>query len=66
MAPGGKEEILYKMSPIEFGGERLTFVYEHLPLLEELPLKFEAGTPNMAGASFLCAISIIEELGMTR
>ena len=61
----GKEEILEQMSPIEYGGEMIDFVYEQSASWKELPWKFEAGTPNMAGAIGLgAAIDYIEELGM--
>ena len=46
------------MSPIEFGGEMIDFVYEQSASWKELPWKFEAGTPNMAGAIGLGAQSI--------
>ena len=53
------------MSPIEFGGEMIDFVYEQSASWKELPWKFEAGTPNMAGAIGLgAAIDYLEELGM--
>ena len=45
----GKEEILNQMNPIEFGGEMIDFVYEQEATWKELPWKFEAGTPNIAG-----------------
>ena len=51
----GKEEFLKKMSPIEFGGEMIDFVYEQDATWKELPWKFEAGTPNIAGAIGLAA-----------
>ena len=61
----GKEDILEQMSPIEFGGEMIDFVYEQSASWKELPWKFEAGTPNMAGAIGLgAAIDYLEELGM--
>ena len=61
----GKEEILNQMNPIEFGGEMIDFVYEQEATWKELPWKFEAGTPNMAGAIGLgAAIDYLEELGM--
>ena len=61
----GKEELLEQMSPVEFGGEMIDFVYEQEATWKELPWKFEAGTPNMAGAIGLAAaIEYLEELGM--
>ena len=61
----GKEELLEQMSPVEFGGEMIDFVYEQEATWKELPWKFEAGTPNMAGAIGLAAaIDYLEDLGM--
>ena len=61
----GKEELLHQMSPIEFGGEMIDFVYEQSASWKELPWKFEAGTPHMAGAIGLgAAIDYLEGLGM--
>ena len=53
------------MSPVEFGGEMIDFVYEQSATWKELPWKFEAGTPNMAGAIGLAAaIDYLEAIGM--
>lgn len=61
----GKEEILNQMNPIEFGGEMIDFVYEQEATWKELPWKFEAGTPNIAGAIALgAAVDYISNLGM--
>ncbi|MGT2637064.1 cysteine desulfurase [Streptococcus ratti] len=61
----GKEDILNQMSPIEFGGEMIDFVYEQEATWKELPWKFEAGTPNIAGAiAFGAALDYLTELGM--
>ncbi|KXT72476.1 Cysteine desulfurase, SufS subfamily [Streptococcus sp. DD10] len=63
----GKEDRLKEMSPIEFGGEMIDFVYEQSASWKELPWKFEAGTPNMAGAIGLGeAIDYLEKIGMDR
>ncbi|WP_418613820.1 cysteine desulfurase [Streptococcus vestibularis] len=61
----GKEEILNQMNPIEFGGEMIDFVYEQEATWKELPWKFEAGTPNIAGAIALgAAVDYLSGLGM--
>ncbi|WP_019789087.1 SufS family cysteine desulfurase, partial [Streptococcus sobrinus] len=61
----GKEEILNRMSPVEFGGEMIDFVYEQEANWKELPWKFEAGTPNIAGAIALgAALDYLDEIGM--
>ena len=61
----GKEEILNQMNPIEFGGEMIDFVYEQEATWKELPWKFEAGTPNIAGAIALgAAVDYLSNLGV--
>ena len=61
----GKEKWLKVMSPVEFGGEMIDFVYEQSSTWTELPWKFEAGTPNIAGAIGLAtAIDYLESIGM--
>ncbi|CYU06176.1 cysteine desulfurase [Streptococcus suis] len=61
----GKEELLNRMSPVEFGGEMIDFVYEQSATWKELPWKFEAGTPNIAGAIGLgAAVDYLTEIGM--
>ena len=61
----GKEDILNQMNPIEFGGEMIDFVYEQEATWKELPWKFEAGTPNIAGAIALgAAVDYLSALGM--
>lgn len=61
----GKEKWLNQMEPLEFGGEMIDFVFEQEASWKELPWKFEAGTPNIAGAIGLgAAISYLNDLGM--
>ena len=61
----GKEALLQEMNPVEFGGEMIDFVYDQESTWNELPWKFEAGTPNIAGAIGLAAaIDYLEEIGM--
>ncbi|MCY7233349.1 cysteine desulfurase [Streptococcus anginosus] len=61
----GKEELLEQMSPVEFWGEMIDFVYEQEATWKELPWKFEAGTPNIAGAIGLAAaIDYLDKIGM--
>ena len=63
----GREEILNQMSPVEFGGEMIDFVHEQKSTWTDLPWKFEAGTPNIAGAIALgAAIDYLTELGMDK
>ncbi|MEQ9764305.1 cysteine desulfurase [Streptococcus sp. ZJ151] len=61
----GKKDILNLMDPLEFGGEMIDFVHEQESTWKELPWKFEAGTPNIAGAIGLgAAIDYLNDLGM--
>ena len=61
----GKEKLLNQMPPVEFGGEMIDFVYEQKATWKELPWKFEAGTPNIAGAIGLAAaIDYLDKIGM--
>ena len=61
----GKQNLLEKMEPIEFGGEMIDFVYHDHSTWTELPWKLEAGTPNIAGAIALgSAIDYLTEIGM--
>ncbi len=45
----GKREILEKMSPYQAGGEMIKSVSFEQTTFNDLPHKFEAGTPNIAG-----------------
>ena len=46
----GKEEILNKIDPYQYGGEMILKVTFEETTYNSLPHKFEAGTPNIAGA----------------
>ena len=62
----GKETLLEQMNPVEFGGEMIDFVYDETATWAPLPYKFEAGTPNIAGAIGLkAAIDYLNGIGMT-
>ncbi|MFL2072587.1 SufS family cysteine desulfurase [Marinilactibacillus psychrotolerans] len=61
----GKRALLEQTEPIEFGGEMIDFVEEQDSTWKELPWKFEAGTPNIAGAIGLAAaIHYLNNIGM--
>ena len=61
----GKRAVLEKMEPVEFGGEMIDFVNLYDSTWKELPWKFEAGTPNIAGAIALgAAIDFLTEIGL--
>jgi cysteine desulfurase/selenocysteine lyase len=46
----GKKELLEKMPPFNFGGEMIEKVSLKRSVFKKPPLKFEAGTPHIAGA----------------
>ena len=46
----GKENILNEIDPYQFGGEMILKVTFEETTFNDLPHKFEAGTPNIAGA----------------
>ncbi|MCY8853628.1 cysteine desulfurase SufS [Bacillus inaquosorum] len=61
----GKKSLLENMEPAEFGGEMIDFVGLYESTWKELPWKFEAGTPIIAGAIGLgAAIDFLEEIGL--
>jgi cysteine desulfurase / selenocysteine lyase len=60
----GKREWLEKMPPYQFGGEMISKVTFEKTTFNELPYKFEAGTPNVADAIGLAAaIDYLEQVG---
>lgn len=60
-----KYEILDKMEPFLGGGEMINEVFPTTSNYAKPPFKFEAGTPNMAGAVGLkAAIDYLEKIGM--
>ena len=63
----GKEELLEKMPPWQGGGEMIKSVTFQETLYNDLPYKFEAGTPNIAGAIGMgAAIDYVNNIGMER
>ncbi len=59
----GKRELLEKLEPVVFGGEMVKEATLHTLSWNELPWKFEAGTPNIAGAIALgTAVAYIQEI----
>jgi cysteine desulfurase/selenocysteine lyase len=60
----GKEEWLNKLPPYQGGGEMIKTVTFEKTTYNELPYKFEAGTPDMAGAVGLgAALDYLDGLG---
>lgn len=61
----GKKELLEKMEPFLYGGEMIDKVTLEDTTFNILPYKFEAGTPNLAGAVGLAkAAEYLENIGM--
>ncbi|MBT4190487.1 MAG: cysteine desulfurase [Lentimicrobiaceae bacterium] len=61
----GKEEWLNKLSPYQYGGEMISSVNFESTIFNELPYKFEAGTPNVAGALGMeASLRYIQDIGM--
>ncbi len=60
----GKFDLLNKIEPIEFGGEMIDTITKDILKWQEVPTKFEAGTPVICAAIGLQkAIEYIENLG---
>jgi len=61
----GKEEWLNKMEPYHGGGEMIKTVSFEGTTFNELPFKFEAGTPDFSGSVGLgAAIDYVEQIGI--
>lgn len=60
----GKRAILESMPPYQGGGEMIKKVTLHRSTYNELPYKFEAGTPNIANIiAFRPALELIQSIG---
>ncbi len=60
----GKERLLDKMPPYQGGGDMISSVSFEKTLYNELPYKFEAGTPNIAGVVGLgAAVDYLSGIG---
>ena len=61
----GKEEILNAMPPFMYGGDMISAVHRDRTRFNELPWKFEAGTPNIADViASSMALEYLSDLGM--
>lgn len=61
----GREELLQAMPPWQGGGDMILTVSFEKTTYNELPAKFEAGTPNISGAVGLAAaMDYVEGLGL--
>ena len=62
----GKEALLNELPPYQGGGEMIKEVSFEKTTYADLPHKFEAGTPNIAGViAFKTAIDFITDLGIS-
>ena len=63
----GRESLLQAMPPWQGGGDMILAVSFERTVYNELPYKFEAGTPHIAGAIGLArAVDYLEALGLDR
>jgi cysteine desulfurase/selenocysteine lyase len=63
----GRESLLQAMPPWQGGGDMILAVSFERTIYNELPYKFEAGTPHIAGAIGLArAVDYLEALGLER
>jgi len=63
----GKEEWLDKMPPYQGGGDMIKTVTFAKTIYNELPYKFEAGTPHIAGAIGLdAALNYVNQIGIDK
>jgi cysteine desulfurase / selenocysteine lyase len=61
----GREDLLEEMPPFHGGGEMIREVWADRATYNEIPYKFEAGTPNIAQAVGMgAAVEYLEDLGM--
>ncbi len=60
-----KKEILNEMKPFIGGGDMIKEVYKHRTIYNDLPYKFEGGTPNIADViGFGAAIDYLKKIDM--
>ena len=63
----GKREILDKMNPLILGGGSVEKAEEQITKFNEIPYRFESGTPNVAEAvSLSSAIEYIQNIGFDK
>ncbi len=61
----GKEEWLDRLPPYQGGGEMISTVSFEKTVFNELPFKFEAGTPDYIGSTALAeALNYVDKIGM--
>ena len=61
----GKKNLLQEMDPFICGGDMIKEVHKENTFFNDLPYKFEAGTPNIADViGFSSALDYLNEIGM--
>lgn len=61
----GRKEALEELSPYQYGGDMIKEVHVKKTVFADLPHKFEAGTPHIAGAIGLgAAVDYLQMLGL--
>src|SRR5881397_284943 len=61
----GKRELIERMDPFMAGGDMIKEVFKNYTHYNDIPYKFEAGTPNIADVvGFGVAIEYLENIGM--
>lgn len=62
-----RKELLQEMVPFNGGGDMIREVHKYETTWNDLPYKFEAGTPNIADViGFAAAIDYLEKIGMDK
>ena len=62
-----RKEILENMQPFNGGGDMIREVHKYETTWNDLPYKFEAGTPNIADViGFSAALDYLEKIGMDK
>ena len=63
----GREQLLEEMEPFMYGGDMIEKVTMECSTWNELPWKFEAGTPNIAGGIGLgAAVDYLDSIGLDK
>lgn len=63
----GKQKLLESMEPIMFGGDMISEVHSQYSKWNDVPYKFETGTPNIADTiAFGSAIDYLSNIGMEK
>jgi cysteine desulfurase/selenocysteine lyase len=63
----GREALLQKMPPYQYGGDMILNVQDKLTTWNDLPFKFEAGTPNISGTVGLsAALDYLSSVGLKK